>query len=66
MSTLTAEERIKKLEALLSDDLFDSKDWTFDSDVEWRVEWLLTMYQMKCRELDYYLAQGDSTIDFND
>lgn len=40
------------LERMLPNDLFDSKDWR-KSGLIGKVEWLLAMYQSKCRELDH-------------
>jgi len=47
---------LEKLEELLSEDRYDSKDWKAGSIPE-RVEWLINMYEAKKAEVDNLLQQ---------
>jgi hypothetical protein len=47
-------DKIKKINALLSDDLFESKDWKH-ADVVGRVEWLIAMLDSKNQEIDMWV-----------
>jgi len=48
---LNSSNPMHRLQGLLKDNLFDSKDWRSGGIVE-RVEWLLSMYESKKKECD--------------
>jgi hypothetical protein len=45
---------MEKISALLSDDLYDSKDWK-QADLVGRVEWLIAMLEVKNEEIDMWV-----------
>ena len=45
---------IEKINALLSDDRFESKDWKH-SDAAGRIEWLIAMLESKNEEIDMWV-----------
>ena len=45
---------IEKINALLSDDRFESKDWKH-ADAAGRVEWLIAMLESKIKEVDMWV-----------
>jgi ATPase subunit of ABC transporter with duplicated ATPase domains len=45
---------LKRLRELLSDDLYDSKDWR-SADLEGRITWLITMLANKNEEIDIWV-----------
>lgn len=49
---LNSSNPLHRLQGLLKDNLFDSKDWRSGGIVE-RVEWLLSMYESKKAEIEY-------------
>ena len=48
------DEEIKKIEDLLSDDRYESKDWKH-ADPVGRIEWLITMLANKNEEIDMWV-----------
>jgi hypothetical protein len=45
---------MEKISALLSDDLYDSKDWK-QADLVGRIEWLIAMLEVKNEEIDMWV-----------
>jgi hypothetical protein len=45
---------MEKISALLSDDLYDSKDWK-QADLVGRIEWLIAMLEAKNEEIDMWV-----------
>jgi hypothetical protein len=58
--TVNKETAMEKINALLSDDRFESKDWKH-ADAVGRIEWLIAMLEQKNKEIDMWVDMINNT-----